>query len=112
MIGKKRRNDMDKVLKFVRKREYQGEVDVELEKTCLRFCEYVIIDEEERVIRCKDCNRMVDPFEYLLEFATKNKRMWKHANLELKFIEDEIEEKKKELAALKRKVRAAKNMPV
>lgn len=100
---------MDKVLKFVRKREYQGEVDIENAKLCPRRCEYVIIDEEEREIRCKDCNRLVDPFEYLLRFAIGNKRLWKNAVLELKLLGDEIKEKEKELAALKRKVRTAKN---
>lgn len=43
-----------------------------------KFCEHnrILIDEKERKLECKDCNRVLDPIDYLISIANKENSMW------------------------------------
>lgn len=73
------------------------------EVSCPRNSE---IDEEERVLRCSDCGKLLDPYEYLLSVAKREKKAWTYWRDRLAALRDEVERLEVLLRSNKRKVKA------
>jgi hypothetical protein len=70
------------------------------------FCshEYVKLDKDARILTCRKCNAFVDPFEFMLQVAYKERRLfWTKEELErkIKELSEEKERLQKEVNNLK-----------
>jgi hypothetical protein len=64
---------------------------------CLSSCQNIVVDEQERLIACADCGRVLDPFEWLLRKANMGQAVLG----ELKTLREEVKSKRAELDRLK-----------
>jgi len=66
---------------------------------------HIIVSEHARTVECEECEAVIDPFEFLMDWAKGNSR-WEH---DLKRLKDECKRIGKRIATLKRLERNAKN---
>lgn len=77
-------------------------------KYCESHCKNVTVDEDERLVECKECGRVVDPFAYLLYWAQEGSRRMerlRHLDTEIRQQKAEIEQLKAVLSRERSKVR-------
>lgn len=71
----------------------------------------IIVDQDRRLLECKTCGRMIEPFDYLYGYATKQQNIvWglNNAQSELKRLKLEIDELKRQKRNLNSRVSRAK----
>lgn len=80
-----------------------------------KFCKSdhgsIMLDEHLRTVTCRDCGKVLDPFDFLKQNARTLQRAWQnHASAKQKVSElmDRIETLNKELVSVQGKVRRAK----
>lgn len=66
-------------------------------RTCLSSCRKVLVDFEDRTVECRECGRILDPFDYLKGWALEGKGRMQR----LKSLDDEIRLKHNELEIIK-----------
>lgn len=76
------------------------------------YCEHipVYVVEETRMLECRSCGAMVDPFDYMWKWACKGTRLTdgiKHLEGELRRMNAELEDLKRQRANLKAQIRRA-----
>ncbi len=71
---------------------------------CMGECARMFCDEATRKLECRDCGRVVEPFDYLMSWALKGDRRVS----DLKHLDTEIRLKRNELADLQRLIQNAK----
>jgi len=64
---------------------------------CMSHHKKVEVDEHERLIICKECGKVIDPFDYMLGWAREGTRRMQR----LKSLDDEIRHKHNELETMK-----------
>jgi len=54
-----------------------------------KYCVHKLIevDQDERQIRCRTCNAIVDPIDYIVSLATEEKNYFSH----IRFLKEEIQ---------------------
>lgn len=75
---------------------------------CLSHCRRVIVDFDDRTVECRECGRILDPFDYIKGWALEGKgRMdrLKSLDVEIKLKLAELETIKTALSREKAKVR-------
>jgi hypothetical protein len=47
-------------------------------KTEKRYCPHdvVMVDQEERMVRCEQCNSVIEPFDYVVSLANNEGKHW------------------------------------
>lgn len=83
----------------------------------LKYCQHnkIQLDQDERILRCKDCNSVLNPFDYLVNNAMHLRRAWiDHANVtnQLRDLQSRIDALKAEEKRLKGRVRTAREKTV
>jgi hypothetical protein len=73
-----------------------------------RACKHVHfeLDEQTRVVRCKDCSAELNPFQLLLEYA-KRERYWRYYDTEVRKCVTRINDLKSEEQRIKARTRGA-----
>lgn len=66
-------------------------------KYCASHHKSIFVDEEERIIECKECGKVLDAFDYILGWANEGKRRMER----LKSLDDEIRMKCREIYDMK-----------
>ena len=72
----------------------------------------ILLDPGYRVVECKKCNQIIDPFDYLMEWAEGDRQlndMRKRIKTEIKKISGRLELLKKEERNIKARIRRVKN---
>lgn len=73
-----------------------------------RYCDHkrVVVDRQERDVRCEDCGSKVDAFDYILSWANQQHRYEmevEYKKRELAKLQGEIDELKRSVSYVKRK---------
>lgn len=63
-------------------------------KYCASHHKNIYVDEDERIIECSECGKVLDPFDYLFGWAREGDRRMER----LKFLDDEVRRKHNELS--------------
>lgn len=71
---------------------------------CERWCRNVFVCEKRRMLQCQDCGKMIDPFDYMAQWARKGDGRLGT----LKDLEVQIKQRSSELERLKMDVQNAK----
>lgn len=74
-------------------------------------CQSILVDEQERIVRCQRCNKVLDPFDYLYGQAKDQGNIigWiKHLHIQRSKLHTEIEDLKRERKNLKAQVNRLK----
>jgi hypothetical protein len=66
-------------------------------KYCLSHHKNIWVDEHLRQIECRECGQIIDPFDYIQDWAIKGDRRMQH----LQFLDDEAQKKKGEIEIMK-----------
>lgn len=82
-----------------------------------RYCQHkkIQLDQGERILRCKDCNGVLNAFDYLVDNAMHLRRAWiDHANVtnQLRDLQSRVDALKAEEKRLKGRVRTAREKTV
>lgn len=64
---------------------------------CMSHCKRIVVDEDTRTIECKECGRIVEPFDYLAGWAKEGDRRMER----LKSLDVEITKTNAELFSIK-----------
>lgn len=66
-------------------------------KFCLSHCKSIYVDADSRLLECRECGKVLDPFDYILGWANEGKRRMQR----LKSLDDEIRMKCNDLHEIK-----------
>ena len=99
------------IFKFERENRgtFPGQVDIDLEARCKDGCTQYELDEEYRIMTCKHCGRSIEAFDYLVERAIKNKRLWLAEKESLAILRRRHIRRLEEYANLENKIKTLRN---
>jgi hypothetical protein len=71
---------------------------------CSSQCKKIVLDEHKRQLTCRECGRVIEPFDYLLQWAHENDRRTRS----LKELDVQIRQRSEEARALKVEIQLLK----
>ena len=86
-----------------------GAPQTKIEGSLAHNCEHgsVLIDRKDRKVQCRHCSATVDPFEYIMSYAEKERR-FRDWDSEARRVRDGLSKLREEESDLKRRVQALK----
>lgn len=84
-----------------------------IERQHYNFCNHdkISLDEHRRVVKCAQCDKVYDPFDFLRKEAARLEMVWRdhaHTRRSLNELIDRVDNLKKEEARLKARIKTAK----